>query len=97
MQNSLYSIYLTICLYQVTCEVVPVKYIDKKDELHGFVVGSSYVFSLLVSNFVLNSRLLWLDKCTELDHVLYSDVDLEIHCVLLLSQLNVSLSHYHPV
>ena len=70
MQNSLYSIYLTIYLYQVTCEVVPVKYIDKEDELHGSVVGSSYVFSLLVSYFVLNSRLLWLDKRTELDHVL---------------------------
>ena len=51
-------------------EAVPVKYIDKEDELHGSVVGSPYVFSLLVSNFVLNSRLLCSDEHTELDHVL---------------------------
>uniref|UniRef100_A0A8R7U826 Uncharacterized protein n=1 Tax=Triticum urartu TaxID=4572 RepID=A0A8R7U826_TRIUA len=64
---------------------------------YGFVVGCPYVFSLFVLNFVLNGRILRLAECTELDPVLYSDVDLEIHCLLLLSQLKVSLLHYHPV
>ena len=36
---------------------------------YGSVVGSSYVFSLLVSNFMLNGRLLWSDERTEFDPV----------------------------